>query len=1069
MSEIEQQTGYVFLYNNEIVDVYREVDVQLENVSLEATLSQIFEDQEVSFVIKGKYVVFTPPGKTDEVDFGNDRHVSGRVTDEYGVPLPGVSVMIKGSDSGTITNPEGYYSIEIPAGEQVLLFSFVGMEDQEIRITGQRIQDVVLKETQIEIDEVVVVGYGTKKKSLVTGAISSVSQEDIITSTSSTMQSIQGKVSGVQVRPTSGAPGAAMSVIIRGAGSNGNAQPLYIVDGMITSPDYLSPSEIESIEVLKDAASSAIYGAEGANGVVLITTKTGERGASVIDYDFQYGVQSAPDMPRMMNVQEYSTYLAEAGVDDEIPDSVASTDWMDELFQTAPMQSHTLTISGGSQKSKYLVSGSYFGQDGIVGGAKSNYQRYSFRVNSDHQLREWLEVGNKLSYTSSERRTIAEDSEYDGLISSAIMMDPLTPVRYDSVPDNVQDALDNGHAPVMDENGKYYGMSQFTMGKVSNALALLETMKDEYSDDKLTGIFYTNVKPFKGFQFTSRLGLDISYGRSNSWNPRYYFTPDRMNDVPSVNQGVDSWRSWLWDNYMTYSSEFGQHHVSVMAGMSARKNSYEYVWGTAAPMAVEDDSYAFLDHVLSRENDKTGGSASQTALLSYFGRASYDFASKYLFEATLRRDGSSLFSPSNRFALFPSASVGWIISNEDFFKTGSLLNHLKLRGSWGQNGSLSNLSPDQWNSLISSDGIKYPHSGGGYYPGAEPVAIANKDLVWETSEQINIGFDLRMLQNKLSLVADYYNKKTIDLLTPATPPLSIGNSAPYANGGDVTNRGFEFELAYKNYDGDLKYRIGVNLSTLKNRVTYLNPLAGNGIYGTQVGRWIGATRFDVGYPIWYFRGYKTDGIFQNQEQIDQYIEENGLSRYNPSPGDPIVVDVDQDSLITADDRTYIGDPHPDAMFGASLYLEYKGFDINLFLQGSYGNEVLMGFYRNDYRYTNKPKFFYDDRWTGEGSTNEWFGADSRNQYIYQSDFMVQDGSFIRIRQIQLGYTLPEFVLDRAKISKLRLFVSLDNYFTFTKYKGIDPEAGSESGSSQGVDRGVYPVPRTMLFGLSLSL
>lgn len=1003
------------------------------------------------------------------MSFGQERTITGTVLSaENKMPLIGVTVIEKGTVNGATTNLEGEFKITLTDINNPLVFSFIGYLTEEVLVGNGTTIEVSLVPDITGLEEVFVIGYGTKKKSLITGAISSVNKEDIITTSSNAMQSLQGKVAGVNVLPTSGAPGADLSVTIRGAGSNGNSQPLYIVDGMKTGISYLSPSDIESIEVLKDAASSAIYGAEGANGVVIITTKSGKTGKAMVDYHFQYGLQSAPIMPAMMNPQEYSIYLDEAGIDDAIPDTSAGTNWMDEIFQTAPLQSHHLTFSGGTEKSNYLLSGSYFSQDGIVGGDKSRYQRYSIRINSNHKIKKWLEVGNNFAFTSSKRRTITEDSEYDGLISSAIMMDPLTPVRYEGVPQNVQDAIDNGHTPVMDANGFYYGMSEYTLGKISNPVALLETMKRKYRDDKITGTFFGKLKPFSGFEFTSRIGIDVNYGTTNTWNPSHYFTPDRFNDVPTVSQGVDNWKSWLWDNYATYSRQLGVHNLSLMAGMSSQENTYEYIWGDAAPMAVEDDYYAYLDHTLSRENDKTGGSASRVTLLSFFGRLSYDFDSKYIFEATLRRDGSSLFSPDNKFGVFPSVSAGWIISKESFFSSVSIINHLKLRGSWGQNGSLSNLSPDQWNSLISSDGIRYPHSGGGYYPGAEPVAIANSDLVWETSEQLNFGLDIRLLQNKVSFTAEYFNKITKDLLTPSTPPISVGNSAPFANGGDVMNKGFEFELSYKDFEGDFKYKIGFNLSTLKNEVTYLNPLAGNGINGSEVGRWKGATRFDVGYPIWYFRGYKTNGIFQNQEEIAQYILDNNLTGYNPSPGDPIIVDVDKDSTISADDRTYIGSPHPDILYGATVYFEYKGFDFNLFLQGAIGNDVLMGFYRNDYPYTNKPRFFFEDRWTGEGSTNEWFAAETRSQYVYQSDFMVQDASFLRIRQIQLGYTLPKSILEYAKISKLRLSVSLDNYFTFTKYKGIDPEAGSTSGSSQGIDRGVYPNPRKILFGLSVT-
>jgi len=482
-------------------------------------------------------------------------------------------------------------------------------------------------------------------------------------------------------------------------------------------------------------------------------------------------------------------------------------------------------------------------------------------------------------------------------------------------------------------------------------------------------------------------------------------------------------------------------------------------------MFVEDDNFA--QHGTVDIDGSISGFEEVKNLNSYFGRASYNYSGKYLVDVALRADGSSLFAANSKWGYFPSIAAGWIVTEEDFFNSG-MIDFFKVRASWGQNGSLSNLGPDQFRSLITTAGIKYPKPGGGFYTGAEPELLANPELTWETSEQIDLGIDLRFMEGKLSFSADYFNKKTMDLLTPGSPPLSVGNNAPFVNAGDVVNKGFEFELGWREMEGEFKYNIGVNLTTLKNEVTYLNPLLER-VSGAGIGTGWTATYFEEGQPIWYFRGYETDGIFQNQAQIDQYISDNGLTGYNPSPGDPIVVNTNGDELINEDDQTYIGDPHPDFLFGANFNCSYKNFDLNLFLQGTIGNDILMAWNRTDRSTYNRPEFFFEDRWTGENSTNDWFRADPSNPYAYNSDLMVFDGSYLRIKQLQLGYTLPKKVLNTIKLENLRLYVSLDDYFTFTSYPGMDVEAGSNENNSQGVDRGVYPTPKKFMMGLQISL
>jgi len=482
-------------------------------------------------------------------------------------------------------------------------------------------------------------------------------------------------------------------------------------------------------------------------------------------------------------------------------------------------------------------------------------------------------------------------------------------------------------------------------------------------------------------------------------------------------------------------------------------------------MFAEGDDFAQHGDVVIQGD--LSGTVEKKTLSSWYARASYDYAGKYLLSAIIRRDGTSLLGTDMRYGTFPSVSAGWIISKENFFNV-DVIDFLKIRGSWGQNGMLSGLGPDQFRSLITTSGIKYPKPGGGYYTGAEPQLLANPELMWATSQQVDVGFDMYMLANRLYFGFDWYNKTTQDLLTLGTPPPSVGNYPSFVNAGDVTNKGTEFEIGWRNYERKLKYSINANATFMSNEVTYLNPLLDR-VSGNTVGTGWTATWMELNQPIWFFRGYKTDGIFQNEQQIIDYKNANGgLAGYNPVPGDPIVVNTNGDNLINDEDQTSIGDPHPSFMWGAIFNLEYSNFDFKFFIQGVHGQDVLLGWNRYDRSTSNRPQFFFDERWTGEGSSNEMPRADQSSPYIYNSDLMVYKGSYVRIRQIQLGYTLPAATMSKMQIQNLRFYISLDNFFTFTNYPGMDPEAGSNDANSQGIDRGYYPTPRTFLFGLNFT-
>jgi TonB-linked SusC/RagA family outer membrane protein len=1012
------------------------------------------------------------------VALAQERVVTGTVTDENGSGMPGVNVLVKGTSTGTATDVSGKFSLSVPGDDAVLVFTFVGYASQEITVGARTVVDTPLKPDAATLDEIVVVGYGEQKKSLVTGAISTVKAEDLKTVSVGTIdQAIQGRTSGVQIVQNSGQPGAGTRIRIRGAGSSGNSNPLFIIDGIRSAAegmDFLNTNDIASIEVLKDAASCAIYGANGANGVIIVTTKKGKATAPEINYNGQIGSQTLNPQLKLMNQQQYIDYLEEANVAGrpttaDITDP-KGTDWIKEGFSTQPLQNHTLSFSGGTDRSSLYVSGGYFKQNGIAGGDKSLFERYTIRINSSHKLKDWLTFGENFSYTNRHGRGLVDNSEYGGVIGSMLSLDPLTPTHFDgAVPASILTSAGTvGATPLIDpSNGKYYGVSRWITGEFGNPLETYEIAHGDASQNKIFGNVYVDIEPLKYLKITSRLGIDAAFQKYHVWNPTYYYSIERYNNTAT---GGDQWNQWFdtqWETFATYDRTMGDHHLAVVLGVSTKKDVRDGVGGTYSGLFKQQDKWSYGAFVPDSQ-DKIGSTNETETLLSYFGRINYDFKNKYLLAVTVRRDGSSLFADGHQWGNFPSASLGWVISNEDFYQgVADVMSSAKLRASWGQNGSTSNVGVGQWRNSISTVGngpIRYPDETGTYLVGAAPTQAANPFLTWETSEQLNIGADLRFVNERLSLTVDYFKKSTTDLLGRGDPPRIVGIGIPQVNAGTVVNKGWEFELGYKSPAGSaFTYEVTANYTALKNEVTALNEGA-LAPAGSSVGtHWGNATRFTVGDPIWSFWGYKTDGIFQNQAQIDQYKLDNNLPTYSAVPGDPIVVNTNGDALISPADWVRIGSPQPKYYYGARINLGYKGIDLLVFLQGQGGNDILMGFFRTDRGTANKPAFFYEDRWTEEGSTNSWFRASTTGN-AFTSDLMITKGNFTKIRQMQIGYTLPSAINEKLRIKKLRLYVSLDNYFTFTKYKGFDPEVGSSAPNSVGVDRGIYPFARRSVLG-----
>ena len=1007
--------------------------------------------------------------------YAQEATIKGKIIDDKGAPIPGATIVLKGTTTSVASDFDGGFRIKAPK-DGILTITFIGYKPVETSINGETEIQIKMYSSTQDLQEVIVVGYGTQKKSVVTGAISSIKADQIAhLSVALTSQALQGQTAGVTVLPQSGAPGAGAKIRIRGAGSNGNSDPIYVIDGMRTSNiDFLDPNDIEKMEILKDAASAAIYGADGGNGVVMITTKKGKKGSMNVSYSTQYGFQSLRTKLEMMNADQYVQWIDETKPPGNKPNVAdwkgkKGTNWIDETSENgAPIQHHTLQVSGGNEVSTFLLSGNFFTQDGLFGGDKTNFNRTTMRFNSNHKVSKYLEVGENFSYSINKRKAFTEDDSYNGIMNHAMLMDPLTPVFYPSgsvLPQHVKDALAAGNPIATNDNGEYYGLSNYIVGEIGNPIGEISLDNGLSQETKFIGNVFANIKPIDGIVFTTRFGVEQSFNNYDDWTKKYWWNQTNKNttNTKTFNQGI--FKTWLWENFLTYSKKIDKHDFSAMVGLSAQETEYRYLNTRTAGMIKEGDDWAPVGE--TPVAGTISGNKYPTSMNSYFGRITYSYDNKYLFQATLRNDNSSLFAPDKRAGYFPALSAGWVISNESFWGI-TPLNYLKLRASWGENGSTSNIGAGQWKALITKNGLKYPDALGNYHTVGELKALANEDITWETTEQTDFGFDLRALSDRLTFGFDYYNKVTRDLLTPSSPPLSTGYPAPYANAGDVTNKGLEFELGWRESKNEFKYGINLNLTTIKNEVTYLNPLLDR-VDGASLPVLGTITSFELGKPVWFFRGYKTDGIFQNQTQIDAYKTSlGGVTTWSPTPGDPIVVDANGDGDINDQDKTYIGDPHPDLLLATTLDFEYKGFDLKLFVQGAFGGENFIALARVDNPQTNRPSYFFTDRWTGEGSTNSFPKASYSDPIIYTSDLMVQDASYVKIKQIQLGYNFNPELIRQLGMTSLRLYLSLDDFFTFTKYKGIDPEVGSFSNNSQGIDRGLYPNASRFMTGLSVT-
>ena len=1033
--------------------------------------------------------------------FAQDIQIKGVVVSGGdNLPLPGVNVVVKGTSIGTITDLDGQFSFAVPA-KSMLSITYIGYKPLEVAADGSKLMNITLQEDTETLDEVVVVGYGVQKKSVVTAAISRVTAEDLNNTTPSRIEdALKGKVSGVQITQSSGQPGADSKVRIRGVGTVNNSEPLYIVDGMPVDGgiNYLNPTDIQSVEILKDAASAAIYGARAANGVILVTTKSGVSGKTNITYDFTYGLQNPWKKRSVLNATEYMTLMNEVAVNDGnapkyLPEQIASagkgTDWQDETFNyDAPVQSHQVSVNGGSDKIVYFLSLGYFDQEGIVGGnyGKSNYNRWSLRTNSTYNVFETkdrsflnkMRVGVNISYARSKSSGIETNSEYGSVLGSALAFDPTVPV-YAANPESVLASYPNA---VKDKNGKVYSIPAGGFQEIANPVGMLNApTSSTLNEDKFVASFWGELDLYEGLKFKSSYGADLAFWGNDGYTFPYFLATQGKNITQSsVFSNMHRGFTWQVENTLTYTNTFDdKHNLTVLLGQSAKEYTLRELYGDDYDLLETNPDKANINSAIADRDEErvaggTGGFSNQT-LASYFGRIDYNFDERYMIQATVRRDGSSNFGPNHKWAVFPSVSLGWNVTNEAFMDSRpDWFSNLKLRASWGKNGN-ERIGQFRYTSLMDGGQNYYFGSGDNakMQYGSSPSKIANPNVKWEESEQLDLGFESRFFNNSLTFGFDYFKKKTNGMLMDQPIPAYVGKGAPIANAGDMQNWGLEFESTYKLKINDFSFNVGANASYLNNKLIKLGNASGEAIYAdagaSGVGSYVKGRNGEV-YP--YFYGYKTGGILQNQQQADEYNSKYGEKA---QPGDVIFLDIageksnTPDGKITDADKTKIGKGMPDWTFGLSLGADWKGFDLNLFFQGTAGNDVFDFSQRGDIQAMNRPSWMLD-RWIGEGTSNKIprMTAVNPNRNWRSSDLYIKDGSYVRLKTIQLGYSLPTSLLEKASLQRLRLFVTAENLFTFTSYDGFDPEIAAGDYFNIGVDKGIYPQSRTISVGANLT-
>lgn len=1010
-----------------------------------------------------------------------------------GFPLIGASVIVKGTTNGNITDFDGNYVLNEVSEDAVLTFSYIGYRSKDISVAGQSVINVTLEEDSEQLDEVVVIGYGVQKKKLNTGATVQVKGDDIAKlNTTNPLQAMQGQSPGVSISSTSGQPGADMKVTIRGLGTVGNASPLYIIDGIEGDISVLNASDIQSIDVLKDAASAAIYGAQAANGVILVTTKSGSKGKAQVSFDGYYGIQNRPRKLRMLNREEYKVIMNEQAVNSGSAPydftqygDLADTDWLDQMFvSNAKTENYSLGVNGGSENSVYSLSLSYTGQEGIVGGKDvSNYERYGFRINTEHKLYgDVLKVGQHLNFNYVKNNGIYVGDQYSNNLRSAFNASPFAPVysdnnKFDSPYNDTSESLWNNG------DGNPYG-------------TMMTANQNQNNNQKLLADVYAELEPIKNLKIRTVFGINYSTNEYRSYTPMYKFSIyDTANeDHSTVSHNMSRNLSLTWTNTASYDFVVNEDHsFNALIGIEAYRYQGSYLSGSNWNLLsqFDDFNHAYLDNTTGQAYLNDDGTITHTVSvsskpeniarrLSYFARIGYNYQEKYMLNATLRADGSSKFAKGNRWGYFPSVSAGWVITNEDFMNdiaSGTVMDFLKLRLSWGQVGN-QNISDYQYAAPVNTSTGYDANNPAAYYVfgnsgtnvlGAYPSRLSNENIKWETSEQTNIGVDARFLSSRLSANADFYIKTTKDWLVQAPVLATAGAGAPYINGGDVKNTGFELALNWNDRIGKVNYSVGVNGAYNKNKVGNI-PTEDGIIHGETNTLYNNSEEFyraENGHAIGYFWGFKTDGIFQNEQEIaDWQTAGKGILQTDVKPGDVRYVDVNGDGVIDEYDKVDLGSGNPKFTYGFNISLDYKGFDFSIVANGVAGNKIVQSYREQSTLYSNYSTSILD-RWTGEGTSNKIPRVTESNINWQFSDLYIQKGDFLRISNITLGYDFKKMIKWQY-ISQCRVYASVQNAFTFTKYTGMDPEIGyGIEDWVSGVDLGYYPRPRTFLFGVNL--
>ncbi len=1003
--------------------------------------------------------------------FGQVGKVTGKVAGTTGETIPGANVFVVGSTIGTATDMDGNFVLDnVPVGETTISATFIGYNSQNQTITIKEGEEqsitFKLESASVLMDEVAVVGYGIQKKSDLTGSIASVEKEQLTqTGATDVNQAIQGRVAGVAVTANSGAPGDGFKVRIRGTGTINNSDPLYVVDGFPTKDiRYLTPNDIEKMEVLKDASAAAIYGSQGANGVIIITTKKGKVSVNgdgkmkpVWNFNAYYGVQTPQTQIDMLNATEYSTLRLEAYANDgsEVPTDIyerlsyvidggyKGTNWQDEVLTNAAMQNYSLSVLGGNESVKYQMSGTYFKQDGIV--KNSGVENVYLKANTEVKFTKWLKGGLNSSLFNMKQSNYNGDL-YEGVLPGALRADPVT--------------------PAWDVTTNNWGRADLSY--INNPARIVDESKyAETKDFKSLNIVWAEAQIIEGLTFKSQYGFDYRSYNHKNYSPKFFVSTDEQRSQSSLYNKPANSIHWDWQNYLNYNLDIKEHSLNAMAGMESQYSNWQEIELTTYNVP-EDEA---LQYPSSAESLDASFNSNQWehSLLSYFARINYSFKDRYLLTATMRADGSSKFTEEHRWGYFPSFSAGWNMKKENFLSEQTWLTALKLRGGWGQVGNEGSVGNYAYVTTVTPG--NYYTFGGVPVSGSIPTTLSNPEIQWEVSTSINIGIDAGLFDDRVSFIFDYYSRTTSDMLLQVPIPEYVGAFAPFVNAGEMKNSGIELTVGYRNSDHKLKYEIGANFSTIKNEVTSL--AGGEPIESGNISKVGNTTRTEEGKELAYFYGVETDGIFNTQAELDAHVDSEGNAiQPNAAPGDVKFIDRNNDGKINEDDRTYLGSATPDFIYGGYVNLAYSGFDLKLFLQGSQGNEVVNGLTR----FTNASNGWENsvadrmDRWTPENTSSDvprMTDKDLNKNIETFSDRYVEDGSYFRLKNVQIGYTVP---VKKKYVSNLRVYFSIDNALTFTKYKGFDPEIGDYYNNPlySGIDIANYPTARTYMFGIQLS-